>query len=690
LKNYKIHILLLSLVLLLKTVAFSQEDSLIIYYNRGSIADVASGERIIEKYTAKDSIQLFWVASKISKKENKVKFYHSVGHRFYKEDNYEMARMYYSKALDFARLTLDKRMIADQLSDVGDMFRLQDQNTSALNLLLQAMYLYKELGTQKELAHTLSLIGDLNRCIDQHEDALKYLNEGLVLAIKNDYKKDQTFCYSSIGGTYQALKQYEKANASYEKGLAIAVSERDTMRIIDFYYSIGDLFLDQNKLNKAIEYLSEGIRLCIQHKDRYYLAYCRIGLSKAYLKLKKYDQSIEEGNIAYKISEEMSVYGLCAEASDVLYQAYFAKQDFPNAFKYLKISKDNADSSISSSIIKQQAQMEINFKNSYQEKQDSLLRFSAQKQKDLEHEAALQKQKMFATAGIAGLLIVLVIAIMVYRSYKKEKRSSQIINQQKTIVDTKNKEILDSINYARKIQQAIIPSHAELKATFPDSFVLLMPKDIVSGDFYWITKTGQQAFFAVADCTGHGVPGGFMSMLGTALLNEIINEKNIYEPADILDMLRLKIVMALRQSDNANENKDGMDIALIQINLNTQELTFAGANNSMYLLRDNKLREFKGDKFPVGFEGKNDKQFTQQKFKLEPNDLIYMFTDGYPDQFGGPQGKKFKYKPLEEMLEKMAKQPMEEQRHLLLNKHEDWKGKLEQVDDICVAGIRIV
>lgn len=628
-KKYKIQILLLSLVLLLKTMAFSQEDSLVIYYNRAKATDLTAGERILQKYTAKDSIQLFWVASKLSKKENKVKFYHALGFRFYQDDNYEIARMYYSKALQFARLTLDKRMIADQLADVGDMFRLQDQNTNALNLLLQAMYLYKELDAKKELSHTLALIGDLNRCIDQHEDALKYLNEGLVLAIKNNYQRDQTFCYSSMGGTYQAMKEYEKANASYEKGLSIALAEKDTMRIIDFYYSKGDLFLDQNKLDKAIEYLSEGIRLCIIHKDRYYLAYCRIGLSKAYLKLRKFDKSIEEGVTAYKISEEMSVYGLCSEASEVLYQAYSAKQDYPNAFKYLKITKDNADSSISSSIIKQQAQMEINFKNSYQEKQDSLLRFSAQKQKDLEHEAALQKQKMFATAGIAGLLIVLVIAIMVFRSYKKEKRSSEIINQQKLIVDTKNKEILDSINYARKIQQAIIPSHAELKATFPDSFVLLMPKDIVSGDFYWVTKTGQQAFFAVADCTGHGVPGGFMSMLGTALLNEIINEKKIYEPADILDMLRLKIVVALRQSENANENKDGMDIALIQINLNTQELTFAGANNSLYLLRDNKLREFKGDKFPVGFVGKNDKQFTQQKFKLERNDLLYMFTDGY-------------------------------------------------------------
>ena len=671
-------------------MAYAQEDSLVFYYNRGSVSDVNAGERLLKNFTPKDSIQLFWVASKLKSKENKITFFHSIGDRYYDVDDYGTARIYYTKALALANLSLDKKKIAAQMSAIGDMYRLQDQNTQALKMLLPAMYLYKELNDQENVSHTLGLIGDINRCVDQHQDALRYLNEGLSIAVKNNFKKDQTFCYSSIGGTHHAMKEYDKANSSYEKGLSIAIEMKDTMRIIDFYYSIGDLYLDQKLFDKAIDYLNKGIALSEKFKDRYYLAYCHIGLSKAYLKLNNIELSIKEGLEGYKISEEMKVYGLCAEASDVLYQAYSIKRDFLNAFKHLKISKDNADSSISSSIIKQQAQLEINFKNSYQEKQDSLLRFAMQKQKDSEHEAALQKQKMFAAVGIGGLLIVLVIAIMVYRSYKKEKRSSEIINQQKQIVDIKNKEILDSINYAKKIQQAIIPSITEVKNVFPNSFVLLLPKDIVSGDFYWVTKTGQQAFFAVADCTGHGVPGGFMSMLGTALLNEIINEKNIYEPADILDMLKLKIIMALRQSENANESKDGMDIALIQINLNTQELTFAGANNSLYLLRDKKLREFKGDKFPIGFVGKNDKQFTQQKIKLEPNDLLYMFTDGYPDQFGGPQGKKFKYKPLEEILMNIAQRPMDEQRHTLLNKHEQWKGSLEQVDDICVTGIRII
>ncbi|MBA3972062.1 MAG: tetratricopeptide repeat protein, partial [Bacteroidetes bacterium] len=329
------HWILLVVLFLTELTTFSQEDSLVFYFNRGNLKDHSSAERLLKKYSPKDSIKLFWVASKLSSKENKIKFYHAVGDKYYQLDDYETARFYYVRGLEFARRTLDKRLIADELAVVGDMFRLQDQNTPALNLLLQAMYLYKELGAQKELAHTLSLIGDLNRCIDQLEDALKYLTEGLSIAIKNNFEKDQTFCYSSIGGTYQAMKKYDQSLASYEKGLAIAVEAKDTMRIIDFYYSIGDLLLDQKELNKAIEYLNRGIVLCEIHKDLYYLAYCRIGLSKAFLKLNNAEGSIAEGLKAYKISQQMRVYGLSAEASEILYKAYSSKNDFPNAFKYL-------------------------------------------------------------------------------------------------------------------------------------------------------------------------------------------------------------------------------------------------------------------------------------------------------------------------------------------------------------------
>jgi serine phosphatase RsbU (regulator of sigma subunit) len=525
--------------------------------------------------------------------------------------------------------------------------------------------------------------------LEQHADALKYLNEALNLAVITSNIEEQPFCYSSIGGTYQAMKEYDKSLEAYNKGLSLSTMMRDTMRMIDFQYSLGDLMVDMNRIPEAISYLEEGIRLTAPD-DKYNLAFCYMGLSRAYLQKGDYDRALEEGFKTYKIGEELGAYGFCTEVSEVLFEAYAGKKDFVNAYKYLKIVKDNADSTMNSANIKQQAQIEINFKNSFREKQDSLVRFTFEKQRELEYMSELQQQKTYAVLGVAGLLAAIVVVVIVFRSYKKEKRSSEIINKQKSIVDTKNKEILDSINYARKIQQAIIPTQAEVKNIFPESFVILMPKDIVSGDFYWVTEKENFIFLAVADCTGHGVPGGFMSMLGTALLNEIINDKNIYEPADILDLLKLKIILALRQSDNTNENKDGMDIALIRIDKNKDKMTFSGANNSLYIVRDNRLSEYKGDKHPIGFSFNNtNKQFNQVEISLQKNDEVYMFTDGYPDQFGGPQGKKFKYKPLEQTLSHIYGQEMELQKEKLLRLHDHWRGNLEQVDDICLVGVRI-
>ena len=679
----------LALSFLLGLTAFSQEDSLLYYYSQSSKPAPEKVNALIKKLSEKDSVKISWIGSKIYKKELKVDYYDKVAERFYMVDDYENARRYYSQSLEAAKQTLDKNLIAEELTSLGDIYRLQDQNGIALNYLFQAVYLYKDLNNPEKLAHNLALIGDINRCVEHYPDALKYLNEALKIDLKNNFQKEEGFCYSSIGGVYQLQKQFNEALTYYKKGLELSLSIGDTVRAIDFYYSTGDLLVEQGNYKEALINLNKAIELDKIVKDNYHIGFCYMGLSKAYLRQKQFAKSIEEGLKSYQMGVEMESPGLQADVAKILYQAYSQSGDYKNGFKFLKINYDLYDSVINTDNIKEQTQIELNYKNSYKEKQDSLLRSAQQKQKDILHDAELKQQKTWAIAGGIGLFMAIAVVIIVFRFYQKEKRSKQIINQQKQIVDFKNKEILDSINYAKKIQQAIIPSVAEVKNVFPNSFVLLLPKDIVSGDFYWVAKTGQQAFFAVADSTGHGVPGGFMSMLGTALLNEIINEKNIYEPADILDMLKLKIIMALRQSENASENKDGMDIALFQINLNTQELTFAGANNSLYLLRDKKLQEFKGDKFPIGFDGRNDKQFSQQKIKLLPNDLLYLFTDGYPDQFGGPQGKKFKYKPLEEKLAEISQKSMDQQRNVLLNTHDDWKGNLEQVDDICVVGIRI-
>lgn len=261
--------------------------------------------------------------------------------------------------------------------------------------------------------------------------------------------------------------------------------------------------------------------------------------------------------------------------------------------------------------------------------------------------------------------------------------------EKENIIQQKNKSITDSINYAKRIQEAILPSKHQLGKLFPDAFVLYLPKDIVSGDFFWISEQENKIIVAAADCTGHGVPGAFMSMVGTSLLNETVNEHHITQPAEVLDRLRQGIIAALKQSDVDSATKDGMDIALCAFDRSNHHLEFAGAYNPLYRVRQGTLDETKGDKSPIGIHIRGREiPFTNHTIGLETGDMIYIFSDGYPDQFGGPKNKKFTYKRFKELLTTHSHLPLREQEEVLGATLKEWKGENDQVDDILVIGIR--
>ena len=275
------------------------------------------------------------------------------------------------------------------------------------------------------------------------------------------------------------------------------------------------------------------------------------------------------------------------------------------------------------------------------------------------------------------------------RGLKKiiDERTSEIVKQ-KNEIEVKNKDITDSINYAKKIQEAILPSTELFKSLFKDGFILYKPKDIVSGDFYWLSEKENEILIAAADSTGHGVPGAFMSMIGHAMLNEIVNDKGITQPAKILDALRNGIIKALKQSGKSGESKDGMDIALYNINKEKSSLQYAGANNALFLIRNKELIEYKADKFPIGI-GINMESFSNNFIEIKKDDTIFIFSDGYADQFGGPAGKKFMRKRFKQMFLDINHLNMDEQKKEVADALTQWQGNYSQVDDILVIGIKI-
>lgn len=301
---------------------------------------------------------------------------------------------------------------------------------------------------------------------------------------------------------------------------------------------------------------------------------------------------------------------------------------------------------------------------------------------------------------LAILLVYAAIRLSVQRVKKQNERLEMIVDErtaeianknkelehQKVEIEEKNKDIMDSIIYAKRIQNTILPSKERLNQYFSDYFVLYKPKDIVSGDFYWSVEKNGKYLFSAVDCTGHGVPGAFVSIVGSNSLNRCVNEFNLIRPAEILNKLRELVIEAFEQEGSSNV-KDGMDIALCSIDFETGTLEYAGANNALYIVRKGQILETKADKQPIGaFE--HLRPFTNHEIKLEKGDRIYVFSDGYVDQFGGPKGKKFKSKAFKKVLSEVYDMPMREQKKILDKTIKEWQGNLEQIDDICVFGVK--
>jgi serine phosphatase RsbU (regulator of sigma subunit) len=308
----------------------------------------------------------------------------------------------------------------------------------------------------------------------------------------------------------------------------------------------------------------------------------------------------------------------------------------------------------------------------------------------------IRRQRIVITI-IAGLsMIIVILLVLAIRSTLLRRKSNRLLRDQKQelemqkrIVDEKQKEILDSINYARRIQHALLPNEQLMKAHLPEHFVLFIAKDIVAGDFYWATPSPDGFLVITADCTGHGVPGAFMSLLNISKLNEAINQKRITRPDLVLNYVRAEIIQALNAEGSTEESKDGMDATLCKIDLKNMQLEFASANTSFCIVRNHELLSFKADKIPVGKSHDDLSLFTYNRVALQKGDMIFTYTDGYTSQFGGPKGKKFNQKQLREVLTTCSEMPIQQQKQVLEQRFEEWKGKLEQVDDVLVIGIRV-
>jgi len=524
--------------------------------------------------------------------------------------------------------------------------------------------------------------------------AFRYLDIASKLAFA---MKDTDLIYMSqayLGNAYYYNKEYQRALNTYEQLKPYCTGSGRKANYAALLGNIGNVYSDMGEMEKGYQLQKEALVVFEEMGAKGAEAICYNTIGLYHFSKKEYPQAIGFYTKSLALAREENSPEDMVEVYLNLSQVYEATHDYKQAFENYRLYKQYSDSVSNVSNTKQLTELELNYRFNSKQREEEL-------KQQLEQERYMRSKYL----GASGILVLLLVIAAVARNSRQRKKANELLRSsnseilfQKEQVEVKNKEvehknknITDSINYAKRIQNSILPPASLVSTLLPDSFVLYKPKDIVSGDFYWVEQKGDEVVFAAVDCTGHGVPGAMMSVLGFNLLTQAVKEDGFTKPSDILNHLDNGVSTMLRQSTESDNVKDGMDLALCSLNYKTGELQFAGAYNGLWVIKKegNECIEVKPDKMPIGsnLNGVAD-QYTNHTMMLEKGDIVYIFTDGYADQFGGPKGKKFKYKQLEQVLLANHHLTMAEQMAALDKAFGEWKGDLEQVDDVLVMGVK--
>jgi serine phosphatase RsbU (regulator of sigma subunit) len=612
--------------------------------------------------------------------------------------DYSASYTTYTKAIEYYNSLSDTFEVAKVYNQLALIRDYEGKWLESLDLYFISLDLFEKLNHDYGKSVIYLNIAGIYDHMKDDENAKKFYNQSLVLKKKINDDYGEALIYCELADRESMIGVYDSAITKFMVALKIFEKYNEKMDIAGALSGMGTVYRRMGEHNKSIDFYKKAIT--IQREIELYpgLSKALCGLGGSYNSLGQFNmgkKACEEGlalarKTGYKTSEKDNCY--CLSTS------YEGMGQHKKALDFYKTYIEIRDSLINDERTVEAARKDMQFTFAQQQFQDSVKNAQEQAIKDMEiseQKAQLQKERTFKYSLFAGILLSLCLVVIAYRSYRIKKRDNRLIalqkeevEIQKSIVEEKNKEITDSITYAKRIQNAILPPKKLVKEWLPNSFIFYQPKDIVAGDFYWMETSDDFLFFAVADCTGHGVPGAMVSVVCHNALNRAVKEFNIKDPGKILDKTK---ELVIEQFENDEEEvKDGMDIALCRLNLNTNEVSYAGANNPFWILRKDSesIEEIKATKQSIG-KAYSSVNYETHSIQLNKGDSMYLFSDGFADQFGGEKGKKFKYKPFKNLLIKLATLNIEEQKDKLEKAFNDWKGEHEQIDDICVIGVRV-
>jgi len=604
------------------------------------------------------------------------------------------ALTYYLRSLKIREEIGGKEGMASILNNIGFLYNNKGQVKEALDYHSRSLKIREEIGDKQGIAGSLINIGAIYRNQGQVKECLTYYNRSLKIYEDTENKMGVATTLNNTAAIYSSQNKIKEALDYYNRSLKIYEEIGYQVGIAAALINIGSIYIDQGRVKEALAYHNRSLQIYKEMGYKKGIASCLSSIGNILNKQGNLKETLFYGQKSLSISQEIGSPFNIKKASNLLSKVYEKQGQGMKALEMYKLHITMKDSLHNKETKKASAQQQAKYE--YEKKKavddienDKLLAIEQEEQ---------EKQQILTVSITIGLALVTFFLIFVFNRLRITKKQKDVIEEQKIEVERqkevvevahdeleeKNQEIMDSIVYAKRIQSAILPPAKLVKEYLKESFIIYKPKDVVAGDFYWMEHKDDKVFFAVADCTGHGVPGAMISVVCNNALNRSVREYGFSIPGEILTKTRDIVVAEFEKSEE--DVKDGMDIALCCIE--GMKLQYAGAYNPLWIIRNGELIETKANKQPIGkFE--NPEPYTTHSFDLEKGDAIYIFSDGYVDQFGGEKGKKFKSKTFKNFLLSIQDKTMEDQKTSIDENFETWKGKLEQIDDVCVIGVRV-
>lgn len=582
------------------------------------------------------------------------------------------------------------RAYGEVLIAESNIYYDQGEYSQSLNKSLEAYKVFAELSDKSGMAQALINSGNVHRSTRNYDKSINEYERALNLAIEVGNLKLQATCFNNMSNSYADKEDFDRSIEFLQKAKDINEKLGDRSAVARVLNNLGATYFSMQNYDSASEFFIQALELRKQIGDKRGQASSLANLGSVHIEKGDFDKGIEYLTRALEIARSISAVELEINIYESLSEAYDSKGDYKKSLEYYRqysSMKDSLfDQDFSESIADMRARYDV-------EKAEAETRAQAQ-----------QKKIITWSAVVGGVLLVLILVVLWNRALIR-KRANVRLNQQKEQIESKNaalneayqqielknKDITDSIRYAKRIQDAIVPEMEFRQHFGANGFVLFKPKDIVSGDFYWMAAVSEElVLFAAVDCTGHGVPGAFMSLVCSNLLSQAVKEHGIIQPHLILNDVNQRLSQTLRQREDESRVRDGMDIALCAWNKKAQQVYFSGAHNPLWLLRRGELHEYNADSIAVGYsDDENSGKFNEHQIKVEPGDRLYVFTDGFADQFGGDKGKKFKKSRLRDLIISMQNEPIQHHRAILDAQLQNWMQGHWQVDDVLILGVEI-